>query len=280
MSGAVCLANGPVELCDREEFTTGSYQHQLNTPIRVMESDLRATTASLPQNVGLTPTDVMELVSEQTPRLVELLEAAVATVDSLTPPDEFQADHDRLSSYRRSSIANATAGGAAAEAGYGAAFEAAQSAFGIARCAAFDGLETGEFFEFKGEHFEIQSIKMSPAPTKRIPILIGGHAEPALRRAARTGDGWMHAGGDAKTLNTLLGRLGELRAEYGRENDPFEIHVISMDAYTLDGVKRLEDMGITDAIVGFRNAYEPDTTTLDHKIGSLRGFAENVIAKL
>ena len=142
------------------------------------------------------------------------------------------------------------------------------------------GLEAGEFFEYEGEHFEIQSIKMSPAPTKRIPILIGGHAEPALRRAARTGDGWMHAGGDAKTLNTLLGRLGELRAEYGRENDPFEIHVISMDAYTLDGVKRLEDMGITDAIVGFRNAYETDTTTLDHKIGTLRGFAENVIAKL
>ena len=53
-----------------------------------------------------------------------------------------------------------------------------------------------------------------------------------------------------------------------------------MDAYTLDGVKRLEDMGITDAIVGFRNAYETDTTTLDHKIGTLRGFAENVIAKL
>jgi hypothetical protein len=152
MSGAVCLANGPVELCDREEFTTGSYQHQLNTPIRVMESGLRATTASLPQNVGLTPTDVMELVSEQTPRLVELLEAAVATVDSLTPPDEFQADHDRLSSYRRSSIANATAGGAAAEAGDGAAFEAAQSAFGIARCAAFDGLETGEFSPIVSAH--------------------------------------------------------------------------------------------------------------------------------
>jgi hypothetical protein len=90
----------------------------------------------------------------------------------------------------------------------------------------------------------------------------------------------MHAGGDAETLNTLLGRLAELRVEYGRDKEPFEIHVISMDGYTLDGVKRLEDMGITDAIVGFRNAYEPDTTTLDHKVGSLRGFAENVIAKL
>jgi len=142
------------------------------------------------------------------------------------------------------------------------------------------GLETGEFFEFHGEHFDFQSIKMSPAPSRRIPILIGGHAEPALRRAARVGDGWMHAGGDAETLQGLLDRLAELRREYGRENDPFEVHVISMDAFTLDGIKRLEDMGVTDAIVGFRNAYEADTTTLDHKIGAVRAFAENVIAKL
>jgi alkanesulfonate monooxygenase SsuD/methylene tetrahydromethanopterin reductase-like flavin-dependent oxidoreductase (luciferase family) len=142
------------------------------------------------------------------------------------------------------------------------------------------GLETGDFFEFHGEHFDFQSIKMSPAPTRRIPILIGGHAEPALRRAARHGDGWMHAGGDAETLQGLLTRLAELRRECGREQEPFEIHAISMDAFTVDGIKRLEDVGVTDAIVGFRNAYEADTTTLDQKIGALRSFADKVIAKV
>ena len=142
------------------------------------------------------------------------------------------------------------------------------------------GLETGDFFEFHGEHFDFQSIKMSPAPTRRIPILIGGHAEPALRRAARHGDGWMHAGGDAETLQGLLTRLAELRRECGREKEPFEIHAISMDAFTVDGIKRLEDVGVTDAIVGFRNAYEADTTTLDQKIGALRSFADKVIAKV
>ena len=48
------------------------------------------------------------------------------------------------------------------------------------------GLETGEFFEFHSEHYDIQPIKMCPTPTEPIPILIGGHAEPALKRAART----------------------------------------------------------------------------------------------
>ena len=89
----------------------------------------------------------------------------------------------------------------------------------------------------------------------------------------------MHAGGDQKSLESLLGRLALLRAEYGREKEPFEIHVISMDAYTLDGIKRLEELGVTDAIVGFRNAYEVDTQPLEQKIDALRQFADNVIAK-
>jgi probable F420-dependent oxidoreductase len=142
------------------------------------------------------------------------------------------------------------------------------------------GLETGEFFGFEGEHFSLERIKISPAPSQRIPILIGGHAEPALRRAARIGDGWMHAGGDPDELDKLLARLGELRGEYGRASDPFEVHVISMDAFTIDGVKRLEDRGVTDVIVGFRDAYNGDDQPLDQKLGALEGFANNVIAKL
>ena len=142
------------------------------------------------------------------------------------------------------------------------------------------GLMTGDFFEYHGEYYDIESLKICPTPTEPLPILIGGHAEPALRRAARLGDGWMHAGGDPQTLQRLITRLHELRREYGREREPFEIHAISMDAYTIDGIRRLEDVGVTDAIVGFRNAYEPDTQTLEHKTSVLRQFADNVISKL
>jgi len=142
------------------------------------------------------------------------------------------------------------------------------------------GLMTGDFFEYHGEYYDIESLKICPTPTEPLPILIGGHAEPALRRAARLGDGWMHAGGDPQTLQRLITRLHELRRKYGREREPFEIHAISMDAYTIDGIRRLEDVGVTDAIVGFRNAYEPDTQTLEHKTSVLRQFADNVISKL
>ncbi len=142
------------------------------------------------------------------------------------------------------------------------------------------GLTGGGFYEFHGEHYDLESIKISPTPDQPIPILIGGHAEPALRRAARLGDGWMHAGSEPGTLEPMLARLSELRREYGRERLPFEVHVISLDAYTLDGIRRLEDLGVTDAIVGFRNAYEADTLTLEQKTDSLRRYADDVIAKV
>jgi probable F420-dependent oxidoreductase len=142
------------------------------------------------------------------------------------------------------------------------------------------GLTSGEYFEFHGEFYDIPKTKMTPAPTKPIPILVGGHAEAALRRAARC-DGWMHGGGQPDELDRLIKRLNQIREEEGR-TDPFEIHVISADAFTLDGIKRLEGKGVTDVIVGFRIPYimGQDTEPLDIKIRHLEKFAEKVIAKL
>lgn len=143
------------------------------------------------------------------------------------------------------------------------------------------GLETGEYFEYHGEVFDIEPIKLCPAPTLPIPVLIGGHSEAALRRAARVGDGWMHAGGGAAAdLDDALARLAEYRREYGTEKRPFEIHVISMDAYQVDGIRRLEDKGVTDVIVGFRDAYQADTMTLAQKQDALKAYADMVIAKV
>jgi len=140
------------------------------------------------------------------------------------------------------------------------------------------GLTRGGFFSYDGEHYQVPSIELCPTPAVPIPILVGGHAEPALRRAARLGDGWMHAGGDASDLARHLARLRELRRDAGREREPFEVHVIALEAYTLDGIRRLEDQGVTDVIVGFRNAYEADTTTLQQKIDALRGYADRIIS--
>jgi len=144
------------------------------------------------------------------------------------------------------------------------------------------GLAAGGYFEYQGKTFTLPAIKIAPVPAEPIPVLIGGHADAALRRAARLGDGWMHGGGDPADLPRLLARLAELRREFGTEARPFEVHVISMDAYTVDGVRRLEEQGVTDVIVGFRWPYAvgPDTEPLGRKVDNLRRFADTVIAKM
>ena len=142
------------------------------------------------------------------------------------------------------------------------------------------GLTSGDYFEFHGEFYDIPKTKMTPAPTKPIPILIGGHADAALRRAARN-DGWMHGGGGARGTRRAAGQAHSKYREEEGQTGPFEIHVISMDAYTVDGIKRLEDKGVTDVIVGFRHAlhHGPDTEPLDDKIRNLERFAEKVIVE-
>jgi probable F420-dependent oxidoreductase len=143
------------------------------------------------------------------------------------------------------------------------------------------GLAGGGFYGYDGKIFKIPNIKLSPVPTAPIPILYGGHSEAMLRRAARNGDGWMHGGGDPADLPGLLARLAELRREEGTDGRPFEVHVISMDAFSVDGVKRLEELGVTDVIIGFRWPYgvEPDTQPLQEKLDALNKFSERVIAK-
>lgn len=147
------------------------------------------------------------------------------------------------------------------------------------------GLSAGGFFEFHGDVFDLPSVQISPVPSEPLPILIGGHGEAALRRAARHGDGWLHGGGDPEDLPGLLRRLDRVRAEEGAGDSgpagrPFEVHVISMDAFSADGVRRLEDLGVTDVIVGFRWPYEvgPDVEPLTAKVDKLRWFADQVMA--
>ena len=47
-----------------------------------------------------------------------------------------------------------------------------------------------------------------PVPDRPVPILIGGHGEAALRRAADMGDGWMHGGGDPADAARAAGAAG------------------------------------------------------------------------
>ena len=77
-------------------------------------------------------------------------------------------------------------------------------------------------------------------------------------------------------------QVEEYRREYGREHMPFEYQCMGAEAFSVDGVRRLEDLGIHESIIAFRNPYlaEPDVQTLEQKIDAINWFAENVIQRV
>ena len=141
------------------------------------------------------------------------------------------------------------------------------------------GLESGEFFGFEGEMHAMPANKMCPVPTAPTPILMGGHSDPALKRAARVGDGWMCAGADMTQLEAYIGKLNRWREEFGTAEKPFRIFTTGQNAFTPQGIADLEALGVTDVIIAFRNVYEmePDHS-LEKKLQMLHWYAGEFIA--
>lgn len=141
------------------------------------------------------------------------------------------------------------------------------------------GLMSGEYFGYEGKHYQIPRIKLCPVPTQTIKIIYGGHTEAAYRRAARLCDGFYFISASEEEVVERMKKIDGYRREYGRENEPFDVHA-GLAFSTLDDVKRLEDLGISQLVYGPRGTYEADQLTLEKKCEMLRRFSDEVISKL
>lgn len=142
------------------------------------------------------------------------------------------------------------------------------------------GAMTGEYFEYHGECYDFGPIKLAPVPETPVPIIIGGHAKPALRRAAQIGDGWMSANSDYETLAALIGQLQAMRREYGSDQrQDFEIQAMDMGARKPDDYRRLQELGVTEALA---TPWDPYDARLDlqQKLDGIKRFADDIIVPL
>ena len=149
----------------------------------------------------------------------------------------------------------------------------------------------GGMVEFHGKYYDFDRLIMAPVPSKPVPIYVGGTTDPALKRAARFGDGWIGVMHPLDTVGETIGRLNELRRECGRENSPFDIMLHCPDAQSLDDIRRLEDLGVTDlqitpwtmpdtpAELGVQ-AFMKQQPPLQVKTDAIKKYADDVIAKL
>jgi len=138
----------------------------------------------------------------------------------------------------------------------------------------------GGWVEHHGEFYDFDRLEMSPVPRAPIPIYVGGVSEPALRRAARQGDGWISDLHSTAEIAELIARLRAYRVEYGRASEPLEILVSANDAFGLDGYRRLADLGATHVLTMPWFFYGGPTESLADKQVGLRRFADDVIAKM
>lgn len=132
--------------------------------------------------------------------------------------------------------------------------------------------------EHHGRHYDFDELIISPAPLTPVPILVGGHSEPALRRAARLGDGWISANLSVADLRRDLTRLDGLRHEHGRADLPFTVCVTPGDRPDLDGFAQLADAGATDVYLSPWRYLGADPDDPAARIDAVRRFATEVIA--
>jgi probable F420-dependent oxidoreductase len=129
----------------------------------------------------------------------------------------------------------------------------------------------GKHVEFHGEFWDIPPMDPEPRPVQQpIPILVGGHSEAALERAARLGDGWIAAGMSADRLrDELLPLLHEALRRHDRDPATYPIYCGGGRGDAgIDELRRYEELGVVDLHVGLR--------TLD----DLKRFADEVLPKL
>jgi alkanesulfonate monooxygenase SsuD/methylene tetrahydromethanopterin reductase-like flavin-dependent oxidoreductase (luciferase family) len=137
---------------------------------------------------------------------------------------------------------------------------------------------TGEWVEYHGKHYDFGRLMVRPVPTQPVPIYVGGLSEPGMRRAARTGDGWISVANTMDEVAGVVPRLAELREEYGRDGE-FEIKALCTDAFDEAGFTRMAEIGVTEAMV-CPWFYRPgDVESLEHQVESVLAFGEETVSR-
>ena len=113
---------------------------------------------------------------------------------------------------------------------------------------------------YSNGRYRIAPSRINPKPARRIPVVLGGNSEAALRRIARRADGWLPTGISAKQTGETLTRLREMAAGHGR--DPYGIGVVfqvlvrdlTQPARAVDEIAALAEVGVEHVYVTLPSA--------------------------
>ncbi len=105
---------------------------------------------------------------------------------------------------------------------------------------------------YHGRTVGIEGFRFEPKPVQRPhpPIVLGGHTEPSLKRAAQIGDGWYGIAEDIEQTRAIIARLREHERAANRAA-PLEITVSPRlgGQLTLEQARELAAMGVARIIL-------------------------------
>lgn len=104
--------------------------------------------------------------------------------------------------------------------------------------------------EYDGELYKLKPCVQRPKPvqTPHPPIFFGGEGDPALRRVAEIGQGWLGASVLPQAVPERLRRLDELLGEAGRTREDVKIYLMPNQAPQPDLFPQYEDVGVEQVI--------------------------------
>ncbi len=128
---------------------------------------------------------------------------------------------------------------------------------------------------FAGRFFRWGAVECNPKPVRPggVPIVVGGHADSAARRAARCADGFFPGRGDEGRLRALIDILRAECRRIGRRPGEVEVTAV-LPRPDLDVIRRYQDLGVSRLVMGSRGS---DAASIR---GALETFGDRVIARL
>ena len=113
-------------------------------------------------------------------------------------------------------------------------------------------LWTEDVVDFKGKWVQFETMRMDPKPIQKphIPIIVGGYADAALRRAVRYGAGWYGFNRDIDATKDMLERLDATFAKAGKARGPeFQIIITPPVAMPIEAMAEYAELGVHRLVV-------------------------------
>jgi probable F420-dependent oxidoreductase len=124
-------------------------------------------------------------------------------------------------------------------------------------------LWTEPVVDFKGKWVKFETLRLDPKPIQKphIPIIVGGYAEAAFRRAATFGAGWYGFNLDPARTKGMLDKLDTAFAKAGKKRArPFQIVITPPMTMAMDAMQGYAGLGVDRLIVNL-GGQKPEQVT-------------------